>query len=262
MKRFMKRTAHKSESGLGYLILGIAIACGTAALIVLGQLEASWPAFTALAASVLLGACLFRFGVRHAWLALLCLLGALAVGLVLFVRIDVAGSAGIAWIGGFVAGTHLGVAWRLAAKNRKPTPARAAWTVGGRGMRTVAEAREAAAGALRALDGTKGGRVSVERGGARFEVAGAVHPGFICHRTTDASDEGSWAVLVRTGPVPDQSVEIPMGGPKGFMPLRLVHDVESVEEALGDFFADPGASSFGSEWEKGNQAEGTRLQAR
>lgn len=161
-----------------------------------------------------------------------------------------------------MAGTHLGVAWRIAAKSRRPTPARAAWTVDGRGMSTVAEAREAGARALRALHGTKGGRLSVERGDARFEVAGAVHPGFICHLTTDASDDGSWAVMVRTGPVPDQSVEIPMGGPKGFMPLRLVHDVEAVEEALAGFFSDPKPSSLESEWERGSQAEGTRLTAR
>ncbi len=258
----MRRPARKRESGLGYLVLGAVIACGTVALIVFGQLEASWPAFAALAAGVLLGLCLFRFGVRHAWLALLCLLGALAVGLVLFARTDVAGAAGIAWIGGFVAGTHLGVAWRIAAKNGKPVSAIAAWTVDGRGMSTVAEARKAAGAALHALNGTKGGRLSVERRDARFEVAGAVHPGFICHRTADAADEGSWAVLVRTGPVADHSVEIPMGGPKGFMPLRLVHDVVAVEEALAECFADPGSSSFGQDWETGNQAEGTRLTTR
>lgn len=55
-------------------------------------------------------------------------------------------------------------------------------------MSTVAEARKAAGAAL---NGTKGGRLSVERRDARFEVAGAVHPGFICHRTTGAADEES-----------------------------------------------------------------------
>ncbi|WP_258062450.1 hypothetical protein [Arthrobacter sp. B0490] len=204
-----------------------------------------------LIAGLLAGAALTRFGVTRRWMG--------SVVLVVFIAVWFAlGAAGYAWFGGVLAGAWGGVAWGRMVAHRT-AEAQAAWTVDAQGYSTIAEAREAAGAALRALDGTKGGRVSVERGDARFEVAGAVHPGFICHRTADASDEGSWAVLVGTGPVPDQSVQVPMGGPEGSMPLRLVHDVVSVEAALRQFFTDPGSASFGPGWETGNQAEGTRL---
>lgn len=45
----------------------------------------------------------------------------------------------------------------------------------------------------------------------------------------------SWAVLVRVDQAADNSVEVPMGDVKGFLPLRLVQDLPSVEAALSDF---------------------------
>jgi hypothetical protein len=121
----------KRESGMGYLVIGVVILCATLALVIFGRLEAGWPAFAALAAGAALGIWLFRFGSRHTWVSLLCLFGALGVCVVLGNNADVVGSAGIAWMGAFVAGTNLGAGWRLAAKKPKATAARAAWKVDG-----------------------------------------------------------------------------------------------------------------------------------
>ncbi|MDQ1058644.1 hypothetical protein QFZ23_002545 [Arthrobacter globiformis] len=255
----MKRYKRKRETGLAYLIFGVAVLGGTFALVIFGRLEATWPSFAALVAGAALGIWLFRSGSRHGWVPLLCLLGALAVCVTLWMNVDVVGPAGIAWIGGFVAGTHFGVAWRLAAKNQQVTAAKAAWAVDGQGFSTVAEARKAAGAALHALDGGTRGRLSVDRGSARFEVAGGVALGLVCHRNADATNEGSWAVLVRSAGIADESVEIPMGDVKGFMPSRLVHDLDSVEAALADFCKNPGSSSFGPEWVTGSEAGATRL---
>jgi hypothetical protein len=114
------------ESGLGFLLLGAVIACGTLALVILGRLEASWPAYAVFAAGAALGLWLFRFGTRHVWVAWPCLLGVLVVSVVFFGRAEDVGPAGVAWLGGFVAATHVGVAWRIAATRRKPTPVSAA----------------------------------------------------------------------------------------------------------------------------------------
>ena len=120
------RRSSKRESGTGYLVFGVVLLCATLALVLFGRLESPWQAFAALAAGAALGIWLFRFGSRHAWVSLLCLFGALGVCVVLFMNADTVGSAGIAWIGAFVAGTNLGAAWRLAAKKPQGTAVRAA----------------------------------------------------------------------------------------------------------------------------------------
>ncbi|WP_422390171.1 hypothetical protein [Arthrobacter sp. N1] len=120
-----RRPARKRESGRGYLILGCAIAAGTLALVVLGAVPATMPAFAALVAGAALGLWLFRIGSRRPWVSLLCLLGALAGCFALYAHTDVPGPAAAAWMGGFVAGTQLGTAWRISARNRQVTsPAR------------------------------------------------------------------------------------------------------------------------------------------
>lgn len=211
-------------------------------------------AFGGLAAGVWLP----RFSPPWRWLAMLVLVLSLVLCLVL-------GPAGIAWFGGFISGTQAGLAWQHASKGRKPvtqareTAKKAEWLADGRGLSTVAEAREAAGAALHSLDGKSRGRLAVEYRSARFEVAGGVGLGMVCHRNADATNEGSWAVLVRSAGVADESVEVPMGNAKGFMPARLVHDVASVEAALANFFRNPGSSSFGPEWMTGDEAEATRL---
>lgn len=141
---------------MSYFVFGVVIFCATLAFVIFGRLAAPWQAFAALGAGAALGIWLFRFGSRHAWVSLLCLFGALAVCVVLFMNADSVGSAGIAWIGAFVAGTNLGAAWRLVATKPKARAARAAeaaWEVDGREFASVAEARDTATAALRALDG-------------------------------------------------------------------------------------------------------------
>ncbi len=48
-----------------------------------------------------------------------------------------------------------------------------------------------------ALEGNKHGRVVVEHGTARFEVAGALPSKLVCHRNPDADSDFSWAVRTR-----------------------------------------------------------------
>lgn len=206
-----------------------------------------------LLAGLAVGTLFLRFGVPRPWMG--------SIVLILFVVVWFAlGAAGYAWFGGFLAGTYVGVAWGRASKNRTVKPA-APWTVDEQGFGTLAEARRAAGEALHALDGKKRGRLFVAHGAARFEVAGGVGLGLVCHRSANAADEGSWAVMVRPGQVSDESVEIQMGKIKGLMPLRLVHDPAPVEAALADFFESPRSSSYGPEWMTGPEAEATRLTA-
>ncbi|GAA3665492.1 hypothetical protein GCM10023081_00410 [Arthrobacter ginkgonis] len=259
------RRSRKRESGMSYFVFGVVLLCATLAFVLFGRLEAPWQAFAALAAGTALGIWLFRFGSRHAWVSLLCLFGALAVCVVLFMNADTVGSAGIAWIGAFVAGTNLGAAWRLAATKPTASAARAAkgaeaaWEVDGQEFASVAEARKVASAALRALDGNASAHVYVEHGSARFEVAGSAGTGLVCHRNPDVSKEASWAALVRTDQAADNSVEVPMGDLKGSMPSRVVHDLPSAEAALSDFFKTPESTPSGPEWLTGNEALGTRL---
>lgn len=115
----VNKRSRKRESGTSYFLFGIVLLCATLAFVIFGRLDAPWHAFAALGAGAALGIWLLRFGSRHAWVSLLCLFAALAVCVVLFMSADTVGSAGIAWIGAFVAGTNLGAAWRLFAKKSK-----------------------------------------------------------------------------------------------------------------------------------------------
>ncbi|WP_442863617.1 hypothetical protein [Arthrobacter sp. FW305-BF8] len=253
-KRSARPAKRKRESGLGYFILGSAVFLGSLALVLFGRIEPTWPVFTALAAGITLGIWLFRFGSRHAWVSMLCLFGSLAMCLILGINVNSA--AGIAWMGGFVAGTNLGTGWRLAIGSSKPT---AAWTVNGHGFSTAAEARNAAASALISLDGRARAHLAVEHRAARFEVAGSAASGLVCHRNPKAGQVGSWAVLVRPGQVADESVDVPMGPVTGFIPSRFVNDLGPVEAALADFLGNPGSAPSGQEWMTGENAMDMRL---
>ncbi|MBP3037636.1 hypothetical protein J2M53_15425 [Arthrobacter sp. zg-ZUI100] len=77
MNNTTKRSKPKPESGLAYLVLGGAILCGTITMVFLGRLDVTCIALAALAAGTVLGVWLFRFGARHAWLTLVCLIAAL-----------------------------------------------------------------------------------------------------------------------------------------------------------------------------------------
>lgn len=260
MNNTTKRSKPKQESGLAYLFLGGAILCGTIIMVFLGRLDVTWLALTALTAGTALGAWLFRFGARHAWVTLVCLCAALVVCVALLANVEAFGSAGVAWLGALVGGSNIGVAWRTVAQRRKAAPVKkAVWQVDGRGFGTVAEARPAADTALRALNGTSRYRLAVARGSARLEVVGGPGAGFVCHRSTAAGDERSWAVLARQGQLPVKTVELPMGKIMGHMPGRLVHDFDSAATALDNFLRNPGAAALGPEWVTGVEAEGTRL---
>ena len=67
---------------------------------------------------------LFRFGSRHAWVAVLVLAGTLAVLFLLAANSEVMRSVPVAWIFGSAAGSNFGAAWRM--KARKPAALSAA----------------------------------------------------------------------------------------------------------------------------------------
>lgn len=168
----------------------------------------------------------------------------------------------------FLSGTQAGLAWQRASKHGRKrgymdrTSARQSlergkkseWIVEGQAHGSEAQARKAASDALHSMDGQAKGRLTVECGTARFEVAGGVPSGFVCHRNVDAANEGSWAALTRSGQAKDESVDVSVGKAKGFMPLRLINDLESVEAALDNFFKTPASSSFGPIWVTGSEA--------
>jgi hypothetical protein len=235
----------------GSLIFSGLVLLATVAVMVFVPTEQVLLEVGVLIAGLLAGSRLVRFGVPRRWIGSLVLVLFLVVWLAL-------GTAGYAWFGGFLAGTCAGVAWGRAVENRTASAA-APWIVDEQGFDTVAEARAAADAALSALDGNTRGRLTVEHGSARLEVVGSTSSGLVCHRNSEAADEGSWAVLVRPGQVTEESVEVPMGDAKGFIPSRWVNDPAHVEAALADFFKNPRALSFGPEWMTGGDAGATRL---
>jgi hypothetical protein len=50
-----------------------------------------------------------------------------------------------------------------------------------------------------------------------------------------------------------------MGEEKASLPLRLVHDLATVDVSLAEFFRNPESIALGPEWTAGNLASGTRL---
>lgn len=221
-----------------YSIFGAVVLIGTVALMLFGKNPQVSDDIGPLLAGLAVSIYLFRFGVPWVWLNFLLLASFLVVGLLL-------GQPGLMWMGGYVAGSQFGVAWRLAVVQPK---VRSEWTVNGRGIGTLTEARKVAQEALHSLDGDKRARVVVEHGSARFEVAGTLPSKLVCHRNPDADDENSWAILSRTGHASDESVEVPMGRMKGFIPSQFVHDIGPVEAALEDFLKNPKPQPLRREW--------------
>ncbi|MBT2550976.1 hypothetical protein J7I85_22220 [Arthrobacter sp. ISL-65] len=211
---------------------------GTVALMLFGVNSRVSDDIGPLLAGLVLSIYVFRFGLPWRWLNFLFLASFLVVGLLL-------GQPGLMWMGGFLAGSQFGVAWRLAAVKPK---VRSAWAVNGQGIDALTEARKTARDALHSLDGNKHERVVVEHGSARFEVAGSLPSKLVCHRNPEGDNDFSWAVLSRTGQAADESVEVPMGPMKGFIPSQFVHDLGPVEAALNDFLENPKAESLGPEW--------------
>lgn len=232
-----------------YLVAGVVILTGTLALMVFGENKQQPQDIFALLLGLAVSMYLFRFGAPWKWLSFLLLASFLVVGLLL-------GQPGLFWMGGYVSGSNLGAAWRLAAFKDK---VKAAWVVGAKGFNTVTEARRAALAALRSLDGDKRERLVVEHGSARFEVAGTVASKLVCHRNPTAEREDSWAILSRPEEVTYKSVEVPMGPMKGFIPSQFVHAVGPVEVALEDFLTNPRSESLGPEWNRNEVAFDLRL---
>ena len=232
-----------------YSIFGAVVLTGTVALMLFGVNFQVSDDIGPLLAGLLLSTCVFRFGLPWKWLYVLFLASFFLVGLLL-------GQPGLVWMGGFIAGSQFGVAWRLAAVKSKVM---SKWTVNGQGMDTLTEARKAATGALHSLDGNKYERVVVGHGPARFEVAGALPSKLVCHRNPEADDDFSWAILSRTGHGSGESVEVPIGGMKGFIPPQYVHDLGPVEAALDDFLKNPKPEQLGPEWNTDRIAFDLRL---
>jgi hypothetical protein len=179
------------------------------------------------------------------------------IALLLFMVITfVLGNYFIGWFGGFIAGTNLGVVWRVIATKKK---VKCPWTVDGQGYTTITEVRKVASNALRSLDGNKHWRLTVEHGASRFDASGSAESGLVCHRSPDADKAGSWAILGRSEHPEDTSVDVPMGGLKGFVPSRFVSDLEAAESALKDFLKNPDSASLGPEWITDEIAEDLHL---
>lgn len=258
-----RKTGHSVRDAL--ILFGVLLT-STVVVIILGPQGHVLQEVGALLAGLAVGVWLLRFSPPWRWLAVLTLVLSLVLCLVL-------GPVGIAWFGGFISGTQAGLAWQrvnkqgIKRRDKERTSRqqgfepdkRSDWLVDGKEYGSAVKARNAVSEALRSMDGRTKGTLAVERGSARFEVAGGVPTGFVCHWNIDAANEGSWAVLVRDGQTRNESVDVPMGNAKGLMPLRLVNDLESVEAALDNFFKTPASSSFGPKWVTGSEAEGTRL---
>ena len=232
-----------------YLVAGVVILTGTVALMMFGANKQQPQEIGALLAGLAVSMYLLRFGTPWKWLSFLLLASFIVVGLLL-------GQPGLFWMGGYISGSNFGAAWRLAAFKNK---VKAAWIVDAQGFTTVAEARKVARGALRSLDGDQRERLVVEHGSARFEVAGTVASKLVCHRNPTAEREDSWAILSRPEEVTHESVEVPMGPMKGFIPSQFVHAVGRVEVALEDFLTNPRSESLGPEWNRGKAAFDLRL---
>lgn len=235
--------------GRYYCFFGAVVLIGTFALMLFGVNSHVSDDIGPLLAGLVLSTYVFRFGLPWKWLNFLFLASFLVVGLLL-------GQPGLMWMGGYVAGSQFGVAWRLAVVKRKVT---SKWAVNGQGIDMLTEARKAATETLHLLDGNKHERVVVEHGPARFEVAGALPSKLVCHRNPDADNDSSWAILSRTEHGSSESVEVPMGRMKGFIPSQYVHALGSVEAALDDFLKNPKAESLGPEWNTADIAFNLRL---
>lgn len=241
-----KNTRHEI---IYYSIFGAVVLIGTVALMLFGVGSTVSADIVPLLAGLVLSTYAFRFGLPWKWLYLLFLVSFFGVGMLL-------GQPGLMWMGGYIAGANLGVAWRMATV---PPKEKSKWTVNGRGLDTLTEARKDASQHLHILDGERHSRLVVEHGSARFEVAGALPSKLVCHRNHDADDHRSWAVLSNSGQEDAESVDVPMGRNKGFIPSRFVNDIEAVEAALKDFLKNPKEESLGPEWNTESIASDVRL---
>ena len=240
--------------GAGRVFIGLGILIAMAVLVANVSVEPAWKIATTLLAGLALGICFLRFPSSWAWVT--------PVVFVLFFgfMFTLSRELGVAWFGGYLAGTNLGSGWRIAREHGRRAAMKSAWTVDEREFGTVAAARDAADTALRNLDGGKAhGRLDVEHGFASFQVLGDVKTGLLCHWNRDVSNEDSWAVLTRVGYGLDDWADVPAGRYTSSVPVRLINDLGSVQRALDDFFRNPDAAPEGPPWAIDEESQGTRL---
>lgn len=152
--------------------------------------------------------------------------------------------------------------WKISSLWRQePQAPEAGWILNGQGFDHSDDARREAGVLLRSLEGKNHGRLILKSGSARFEAAGSVDVGFVCHRTPDSRNPNAWLVLTGAHHDPDATMDVPMGRGTGHMPLRLIHPYSSAESALWDFIREPAQEELAPEWVSGGLAEGTRLES-
>lgn len=217
----------------------------TIAIMLLKPTEHALNEVCLLLAGLSAGALFLRFGVPRIRMAHIILLFFMISTLIL-------GNYFIGWFGGFIAGTNLGVVWRVIATKKK---IKSPWTVDGQGYNTLTEVRKIAGAALRSLDGDKHWRLTVEHGSSRFDASGSAASGLVCHRSQDADKAGSWAILERSDKPETAIAEVPMGGLKGSIASRFVSDLETAETELRSFLQNQDGSALGPEWNTDQIAE-------
>ena len=243
---------YRDKPGKSRIFIGLGFLIFTVAFMVVGSVEPSWQIVATLLAALLLGFCFLRFPSRP-WV--MPLVFVLLFGVLYALDREFV----IAWVGGYGAGANFGAGWKAMKEHSRRATMKSEWTVDGREFGAVAAARDAAATALRELDGKARGRLDVEHGFASFQVLGDVKAGLLCHWNRDVSDGDSWAVLRRVGYELDEWADVPAGRYASSVPVRLINDLGSVQQALDEFFRNPDAGPEGPMWAIDEESQGTRL---
>lgn len=222
-----------------------------------------WVSYPIAAIAITCSAILARLRLKKSWPYNSFMAVALGGFLVLILFRDSVGFAGGVWLTGLFAGMGAGSWSRVVHERRHPNPTYP-WNVGDRGFRSKHDASDAAYDALNGLDGsnkkTQHAFLTVSHESARFEVAGDVHEGLVCHYNPDADDDSTWHVLVNPG-VEESSgrVDVPMGRWMPSIPGYLVNDLPHATDALRAFIQGDPLSTEALEWRAGGEAEATRL---
>ncbi|UWX97483.1 hypothetical protein N2K95_01960 [Arthrobacter zhaoxinii] len=240
------------RSGAGRIFIGLGFLIAMAVLMANVSVEPAWQIVATLLAALLLGFCFLRFPSRP-WV--MPLVFVLLFGVLYALDSEFV----IAWVGGYGAGANFGAGWKAMKEHSPKAAMKSDWTVNGHEFGAVTAARDAAGTAMRNLDGKAHGRLDVEHGFACFQVLGSVTSGFLCHWNHDVSDEDSWAVLTRVGYELDDWADVPAGRYTSSVPVRLINDLGSAQQALDDFFRNPDATPEGPNWPIDEESQGTRL---
>lgn len=240
----------RGRSRQDYFIIGLVVLVITVGVMIYAGSSQGLLEYTGLVSGIVAGTILFRFLPANGWITLI------GVG-VFLVGLFILEGSGIGWFGGFIAGSNFGVG--LKVKKPLSKAEKKAWMVDDIGFDTAEEARKATLAALHGLDGKQHYRLDVDHGEAHFQVVGSIHDGLICHRNPTAGDERLYAVLKNPVKTMDEYKDVPLGDITGNMPQAIIHDVQTVEVALEDFFTNPNVAPSRDNWLDGSVAEGTML---